>query len=119
MQARPQLPPCKIGYENRPGWVAYARDDVVMVKRFCPQPAQPHADFGSNVEVYVNDVHLELELLGPLNRLEPGQTARHVERWEFHTGRRVTPDVESVRQMMRALAPQLRALGRDAGSGED
>jgi hypothetical protein len=112
VHGRPRLPAFKMGYENRQGWVAYGRDDVVLVKRFCPEPARPHPDYGCNVEVYVNDTHLELELLGPLCRLEPGQAARHVERWEFHTGLTVTPEVEAVREVIQTLAPHLAPLSR-------
>lgn len=110
VHGRGQLPPCKIGYENRAGWAAYILGEVMLVKRFWPQPGRPHADFGSNVEVYVNDINLELEVLGPLRRLEPGETAWQVERWELYTGLSGGADAGHIRQNLQAVGAHLAPL---------
>lgn len=73
----------KIGYFNDAGWVGYVRDGTSLVRQFEPVLGQPHPDLGSNVEVYVGDRYLELELLGPLHVLEPGATVTLVERWRI------------------------------------
>lgn len=73
--------PCKIGYFNRAGWLEYHNLGMVFRKEFAPQPGRPHPDMGCNTEVYTNDRHIELETLGPLVTLEPGQTVEHFERW--------------------------------------
>ena len=73
--------PFKLGYLNRVGWLAYRYGGVTFTKRWTPQPERPHVDFGCNAEVYTNDRHLELETLGPLVRLAPGETVEHVEEW--------------------------------------
>ncbi len=73
--------PFKLGYLNRAGWLAYRYGGVTFTKRWTPQPERPHVDFGCNAEVYTNDRHLELETLGPLVRLAPGETVEHVEEW--------------------------------------
>jgi hypothetical protein len=106
-------PDLKLGYFNDAGWVAYVRDDASLVRRFEPLPGQPHPDMGCNVEVYVGDRYLELELLGPLATLAPGSTVTLVERWEIgrldalvHRG--------DVRAMAARIAPNLPVAGATA-----
>lgn len=72
----------KVGYFNLGGWVAYARDGVILVRRFEPIVGEGHADLGCNVEVFVGGKFLELELLGPLARLENGCAVSLTETWE-------------------------------------
>lgn len=76
--------PFKIGYLNRAGWTGYLRAGILFCKRCEPQPGRKHADLDCNVEVYTNDRLLELETLGPLARLRPGDEAALEERWELH-----------------------------------
>ena len=75
--------PFKLGYMNRAGWMAYRYEGVTFTKRWTPQPERPHVDFGCNAEVYASDRHIELETLGPLVRLAPGEAVEHVEEWEI------------------------------------
>jgi hypothetical protein len=77
-----RVPPLKLGTFARAGWAAYHRNGVLFVKRFETVPEKTHADRGSNLEIYVADAFLELETLGPLERLRPGGETRHVEIWE-------------------------------------
>jgi hypothetical protein len=42
-----------------------------------------YPDSGSNAEVYCDNNVIELETLGPLGRLAPGQSVLHTETWEF------------------------------------
>jgi hypothetical protein len=83
IDARPLSPPFKLGTMNRAGWLAYRTGGLTFTKRWQPQPERPHVDFGCNAEVYASDRHIELETLGPLTRLEPGQQVTHVEEWEI------------------------------------
>ena len=99
VHARAELPPMKIGYENRHGWIGYLREGVFFRKRFEPRIDQPHPDFGSNAEVYCNDQFIELETVAPLSRLEPGQSVTHVETWEVSA----VPDVPLTLDGARAL----------------
>ena len=80
---QPIARPFKLGYLNHAGWLAYRYGGVTFTKRWTPRPAQRHVDFGCNAEVYTNDRHLELETLGPLVRLSPGESVEHVEAWEL------------------------------------
>ena len=36
------------------------------------------------IETFTNGEFLELETLGPITRLAPGETVEHVERWSLH-----------------------------------
>lgn len=83
VRAQPAMPPIKIGYYNAHGWAAYMLDGWLLVKRFSVKPAEDHPDGGSNVEVYCNDLFIELETLGPLTSLAPGASLTHVENWEL------------------------------------
>lgn len=89
--------PVKIGYMNRAGWAGYLLEGILFVKRWTPQPAAPHADFGCNCECYCNHQFIEVETLGPLARLEPGQRVTHVEEWELSRAEDVAQTVEGVR----------------------
>jgi hypothetical protein len=77
------LPIFKMGAFCAQGWIAYTRDGVTLRRSFTPQPGLPHTDLGCNVELFVSDQTLELEVLGPLVRLEPGQSVEHREVWEI------------------------------------
>lgn len=96
LEAQPSQEPAKWGYFNQDGWVGYFFQDVFFRKRFTPQPGRPHADMGCNVEVFIKDRYLEIETLGPLARLEPGQTVEHVETWEIDP-------VEAVQDLLQAV----------------
>ena len=70
-------------YTDR-GWLALLRTDGTFVKH-CPAVA-PESDCpygGCNAEVFVGPDYIELETLGPLTTLAPGQEVLHVERWHL------------------------------------
>ncbi len=73
----------KIGTFVRDGLVSYARDGAQLLSRFTPQPGKVHSDLGCNVEVFVGDRYIEIEVLGPLATLEPGAAAELTVRWEI------------------------------------
>jgi len=103
VQGRAQLPPLKIGCFDHHGWIAYLREGVLFVKRFRPRAGEPHPDFNCNVEVYCDDRVVELETLAPLRRLEPGQSATHVETWEARVGIDAPPTPDGARAAMSIL----------------
>ncbi len=102
-EAQPALPPCKIGYLNRHGWVGYLVAGVLVVKRFEPQPDRDHVDFGCNTEAYCADRFIEVETVGPLEKLEPGQSAVHVEKWELYPAPGVQPTRDSIRAFVASV----------------
>ncbi|HIE53418.1 MAG TPA: DUF4380 domain-containing protein [Armatimonadetes bacterium] len=78
----------KIGADSFGGWIAYAdeRHGYVYVKLFTPDPKAEYPDNGSTVEVYTNRAadglpYLEVEVLSPLQDLEPGESYTFPEDW--------------------------------------
>lgn len=75
----------KIGNRNMHGWIAYALSGALFVKRF-EVPGGNFPDMGCNVEVYVRDTCLELEMLGTLQTLQNGESVTLNETWEVSVG---------------------------------
>ena len=73
--------PQKIGAANKQGWAAYLLGDVLFVKRFPFVEGAKYPDYGCNFETYTAGSFMEIESLGPLAQLEPGQSVTYVERW--------------------------------------
>ena len=69
------------GIYNPSGWGAYYRAGHLFVKRATVQKDARYPDFGCNFEVYTEPCFLELETLGPLQNLKPGETVQHIEEW--------------------------------------
>ncbi len=113
VHGRPQRPPCKIGYLNRHGWVAYLRNGLLLIKRFRPDEDLPHPDSGCNVEIHCGDTCLEMETLAPLYNLAPGQSATHVEQWEFFSGVDSPATHDGIRSVLSLLPPQCLAPLRE------
>ena len=103
MDAAPSLPPCKIGTLNPRGWAGYLVGDVLLVKRFDHQPLAAHVDFGCDTEVYCNNQFIELETLGALVTLQPGESVHHTETWELFTGIKAAPTSDGVEALVEAL----------------
>jgi hypothetical protein len=73
--------PIKLGSGPTPGAVGYLKDGHLFSKRF-DSVNDEYPDRGAVAQVYANDIFCELESLGPLARLEPGDGTSHVEVWE-------------------------------------
>lgn len=71
------------GIFNAAGWGAYVREDQLFVKRVAVVEGARYPDHGCNFELYSDPEFLELETLGPLVELMPGQTVMHVEEWRL------------------------------------
>ena len=78
--------PQKIGVANRQGWAGYLRGDLLFIKRVTWEESASYPDFGVNTETYTAANFIELETLGPLRRLQPGDAATHEERWSLFKG---------------------------------
>jgi hypothetical protein len=104
-------PPQKIGAGNKQGWVAYSRNGLLFLKKAAYQEGKPYPDFGCNFEVYTAGNFMEVESLGSLSTLAPGQSATHTEQWTLARDVRIGPgDAES--QIETALKPYSAFLGR-------
>jgi hypothetical protein len=84
VRAEAALPPMKLGYANRAGWLAYWKDGILFRKRFEMQSSAVYPDGGCNAEVYCGDRFVELESLGVLGTLAPGQAVQLNETWELY-----------------------------------
>ena len=73
--------PQKIGASIPAGWIGYAHRGHLFVKKFAYEANREYPDFGTNVEVFTNDQILEMETLGPLQVIPPGESIEHVEDW--------------------------------------
>ncbi|NPV06711.1 MAG: hypothetical protein HPY83_01955 [Anaerolineae bacterium] len=73
--------PIKVGVNNDGGWAAYYNQGRLFIKRFAVDIFAVYPDNGCTVECYTNAQMLELESLGSLVLLEPGESAYHTERW--------------------------------------
>ena len=74
------------GIYNSSGWGAYFCAGYLFIKRSPVISGAQYADFGCNFEVFTNPDFLELETLGPMLELHPGEVAEHVERWSLFSG---------------------------------
>jgi hypothetical protein len=74
------------GIFNPAGWGAYYRDTRLFVKRVQVFTSVRYPDSGCNFELYTDPKFLELETLGPLADLQPGQAVTHVEEWSLWNG---------------------------------
>ena len=75
--------PFKVGCQSYTGRVVYEVDGLLFAKLFDPALGRSHADMGVNLEIYVDRGTIELESLGPLTRLAPGDSVEWIEDWEL------------------------------------
>ncbi len=73
--------PQKFGALVTQGWAAYHNTNRLFVKRFPYDPSAVYPDFGVNAEFFTNARMLEMESLGGLSTLKPGETTSHTEHW--------------------------------------
>ena len=79
--------PQKLGSFHRDTWGAYLLNGELFVKRVTAKGSpEKYPDFGCSFETFTNAEILELETLGPMVRLQPGETVTHTERWSLHRG---------------------------------
>jgi hypothetical protein len=82
----PTRGPTKIGLAHRLGAVGYFRDGLLFVKRFGYREGRTYPDEGSSFETFTNEHCLELEALGPMARVAPGESVEFAESWDLHAG---------------------------------
>ena len=76
-------PPIKLGLAHRERWVAYVLSDSLFVKTFEYDPGALYPDGGCNFETFTDSEMLEIESLGAMVTLNPGQAANHHETWHL------------------------------------
>ena len=100
--------PLKIGVRARPSWAAYWAGGYLFVKEVHFEEGAPYPDFQSSVEVYTNNLFLELESLGPLREVAPGGVNRHVEIWRVIRVGELKPSEEDAEKIESILQPAQR-----------
>ena len=75
--------PAKIGLSHKEKWVAYYNADSLFVKEVEYIEGATYTDLGSNFETFNCSEMLEIETLGPLRKLAPGQSTEHTEKWRL------------------------------------
>ncbi|MHB0936830.1 MAG: hypothetical protein ACYDCO_18005 [Armatimonadota bacterium] len=95
--------PTKYGMANMLGWAAYLVHGCLFVKYFDYDPTAIYPDFDCNFETFTNQDMLEVESLGPLTLLEPGDTVEHDETWRLFTEVPPISDEASIAQTIRPL----------------
>jgi len=78
--------PTKLGLFSPKTWGAYLVGGELFIKRYKAEAGKAYPDFGCSYETFANGQTLELETLGPLTRLKPGERLEHAERWSLHKG---------------------------------
>lgn len=74
----------KIGFDNFAGRGYYAIGDTVFIKTYHPNhPDGVYPDNGMSFETYTAALFLELETLGELKSVAPGELAEHKENWRL------------------------------------
>ncbi len=84
VRAEAALPPMKLGFTNRAGWLAYWKDGILFRKSFEMHSSGVYPDGGCNAEVYCGDRFVELESLGLLESVGSGQAVQLNEIWELY-----------------------------------
>jgi hypothetical protein len=75
--------PQKTGLFAEDAWAAYSVNDELFIKRARADSREEYPDCGCSVEIFTNQNMLELETLGPMRVVEPGEAAEHVEEWSL------------------------------------
>jgi hypothetical protein len=95
------------GIFNSAGWGAHCRHGNLFVKRAAVIGGAKYPDGGCNSELFTCPEFLEVETLGPLVSLKPGETTEHVERWRLFAN---VPDGESEDWIRREIAPRAESV---------
>lgn len=94
--------PTKLGLAHRQGWVAYLNSGVLFVKRFDYREGAIYPDLGTRYQTFTNEDMLEMETVGELVTLRPGESAELVESWELFAN---VPPVATEADVDRVILP--------------
>lgn len=73
----------KIGVNNEDGWGAYLNNGQLFIKSFDFDPLGEYPDYSVNYETYTNQCIMEIESLGTLETLRPGDFTEYDEHWQI------------------------------------
>ncbi len=94
--------PFKLGLSHQVGWVVGVVNDALFLKTVEYQDEAVYPDGGSNFELFTNHQILELETLGELRLMEPGESLALTESWWLYPVKSPLPDEDSaLREWLR------------------
>lgn len=93
----------KAGLFNTQTFAAYLLGTTLFAKRSDADPGVPYADFHCSFQMFTNRDFMELETLGPLSDIEPGDSVSHVERWSLLRNVHVAAWTDDELDRIRAL----------------
>lgn len=98
--------PQKAGLFNPRTFGAYLLGTDLFVKQSTAAANTVYPDFHSSFEIFTNNNFLELETLGPLTDLQPGEAVTHIEYWSLHRDVSVSELTDT--ELNRALRPLMK-----------
>ena len=98
--------PQKIGVHSGQDWAAYLNSGTLFIKIAKYDSKATYPDFGSHFEFFTNHHFLELESLGGLATLHPGQKIDHVEYWALHENIKTVISEEEVQKNILPLVDE-------------
>jgi len=98
--------PTKIGLAHRMGWVAYLNSHTLFVKRFDYREGAIYPDRGTRYQTFSYEEMLEMETVGELVTLQPGQSTELHESWELHAN---VPNIANEDDVDRVILPLIEA----------
>jgi len=104
--------PQKVGIGNREGWAAYALGQDLFIKTHAYQVGAAYPDFGCSVELFTNPEMLELETVGPLVTLGPGEAVEYVEHWFLFRGEAVANEDAAIDRLVLPRAREALAAAQ-------
>jgi len=75
--------PTKLGLQHRMKWIGYFTRSTLFVKLVEFDESATYPDYGCNFETFSNAAGLQIETLGPLCTLAPGESVGHSEAWHL------------------------------------
>ena len=75
--------PVNLGYNNPLGVAGYLNNGTLFIDRFDSKDGGNYPDRGSAFETYSDENFMEVESLGELKVVQPGETVEHIENWEL------------------------------------
>lgn len=98
----------KLGTGSPEGWLVYLRDQLAYVKKWSVRTAGvTYPDDGCNAQIFTADKamggYVEVEALGPITRLKPGESTTLVEDWFLTLLNQKAEDPEDVVERLTLL----------------
>lgn len=99
----------KLGMFNPDTWAAYLLNGEAFVKRTKADPTKTYTDFGCSFETFTNNDFLEVETLGPISKVQPGQTVELVEQWGLFGNAKIEEITDQ--ELDRVVVPLVKSVG--------